>query len=191
MYTPSPYSPRNRWRTFNGLCDTAQMMGERHYAYPDRGDTPYSECVEENAGSRASSSVERWVAKNLSKAGFEVTRHARVHASIAPFCGVAPIRLSPDIIVNRHTVVEVDYPADGGGGPSHVRGFPARDMVRLDFFRAVGFDTVAVRLGGLEPIPGHTCVLSDGGITPAVLDETLAACAVWDFLRQETSQTSL
>ena len=111
------------------------MMGERHYAYPDRGDTPYSECVEENAGSRASSSVERWVAKNLSKAGFEVTRHARVHASIAPFCGVAPIRLSPDIIVNRHTVVEVDYPADGGGGPSHVRGFPARDMVRLDFFR--------------------------------------------------------
>lgn len=182
LYTPSPYATRNRWRTFNGLCDTAQMMGKRHYAYPDKGDTPYDECVEESAGSRSTSSVERWVADNLTRAGFTVTRYARVRASIAPFCAVATIYLSPDIIVNGHTVVEVDCPADGGGGPSHVRGFPARDMVRMDFFRAVGFDTVAIRLGGLEPIPGHTSILSEGGVTTDVLHETLAACRAGDNL---------
>lgn len=174
MYTPSPYTPANRWRSFNALADTAQMFGERHYPLPEKGSRRTSR-VEAGKGSRKTSRVEARVHRILSDEGFSVQRFARVSANVAPFTGIADISLSPDLLVGDSLIIELDTPARLGGGPSHTTGFPARDMVRMDFFRAAGFDTVAIRLWGLDPIPDHTCVMSDGGLTLDVVREVLAA----------------
>lgn len=58
MYTPSPYSVRNRWRTYNALADTSEILEYRHYPFPDLGVLDFDKYVQLNAGSDKSSRVE-------------------------------------------------------------------------------------------------------------------------------------
>ena len=175
MYTPSPHSVRNRWRTYNALADTAEILERRHYPFPDLGKLDFDRDVQLGAGSDRGSRVEVRLAQGLQRSGFDVTRKARVTGLCAPFCDRAALSLSPDLIVNGGVIIEVDTPKHLRGGPTHTMGFPAKDMVRMDFFRALGFATVALRLWGLSEIPDHTSVCGNQGLRLRELEQVVQA----------------
>lgn len=184
MYTPSARSVKNRWYQFNGLTTTADILSKRHYALPEQG-CATTAIIEFGKGTRKSSSVERKLCEFLTSKGYEVDRYSRISACAEPFTvdGI-PIHLSPDLLVNERVVVEVDVPAELGGGPTHNFGFPARDMVRMDFFRAAGLDTVSVRLFGLDEIPDHISIMDNGGLGVSTMEsvntELARLLSAWD-----------
>lgn len=45
----------------------------------------------------------------------------------------------------------------------------------MDFFRAIGFDTVVARLWGLPAIPDHTSVCGPQGLRLRELDQVVSA----------------
>lgn len=106
----------------------------------------------------------------LVAAGLKVERRSFNVPNIIEGDGTWCIR--PDMVVGN-VAIEVDSPAERGGGPSHVADFPAEDLYRGDCFRAIGKVVLHVRLNGLEPVPDASNVCRAGSLTVKVMGEVL------------------
>lgn len=164
--TPDPWSPApsaRKQRTIDALNEAIDK-GQRTWDVPKFGTYPMHKCAPRDT---PKSGIERKVAEFVHSRGFNVEA-----------CGVwvpdlvnagQRWKITPDIVV-RNVAIEVDVDNYLSGVGTHLRGFPAHDMLRTDSLAAVGVRSIRVRIGFLEDVPGARNIKCEGSVSLSVLE---------------------